>query len=139
MLGIEGVLRRRGGREGRTPSPCRAVSEHNVMTIEKALVQIQETMTAVATFESKDRGATTWTTDMHAGAAGLAMRRVFAPKSGVDGLEASSANYTTLFKALYNHSQWRQKFEKAKLFAPKSERTAKTVENEYEAELEGGE
>lgn len=103
------------------------------MNITEALTKCDETLRLAAQFQ-KDKGATVYTAEMHCTACGLAMRQVLFPKSG-DALEATSTNIGTLFHALYNHSAWRQKFEKAKLFPKKEERSLTTAMEELEAEF----
>lgn len=115
------------------------------MNIDQALAKADETLRAAAVYQSRDKGAKSYTAEMHSQAVGLAMRQVFAPKegSGLEPLAPTTANYTTMFHALYNHSAWRQKFEKkgkdgsAPLFAKKEGRTVVDMENELENEIEG--
>lgn len=102
------------------------------MDIKKALEKLAETLTQAAQF-AKDKGATTYTAEMHASACGLAMRVIFHPKQG-EALEPTNANYAAVFHAAYNHSAWRQKFEKAKLFPKKEERTFGGLMAELEEE-----
>lgn len=110
-----------------------------MMTIEDGFKKANEIMWNAATFYAKDKGATAWTAELHSTAAGLALRAVFQPKEG-QGLEASATNYGKLFHALYNHSAWRQKFEKGTderpaLFKKKEERGATSLMQELEEEM----
>lgn len=99
----------------------------------KALEKLNEILTLAAQ-AAKDKNLTTYTAEMHANACGIAMRVIFAPKQGV-GLPQTNENYAAVFHAAYNHSAWRQKFEKAKLFPKKEDRNVSTLVNELAEEL----
>ena len=103
------------------------------MTMTEALKKCGETM-ELAAQHFKDKGAV-YTSDMHATAAGLAIRQVLFPKDGSEGVEPTSSNIGTLFHALYNHSAWRQKWEKAGYFKKKEERSAQSLMQELEEEF----
>lgn len=79
----------------------------------------------------KDKGASAYTAALHSSAAGIAIARAF---EGDDALELTPKNVTTLFHALYNHSAWRQKWEKAGLFAKASERSLDGLVEDLDSE-----
>lgn len=76
-----------------------------------------ETMMLVAQ-ALKDRGATSYKAEMHVTAMAIAIEKVVKA-----GMEVSRENMTAVIHALYNHSAWRQKFEKAGVFAKAGDRT----------------
>ena len=109
------------------------------MKIEVALKKVDETMQLCARHYA-DVGVKVYSADKHTNAAGLALKKVLAPAALADGtpadaVELTSANLAMLFHALYNHSAWRQKFEKAGLFEKKSERTVGDAIAELEEEV----
>lgn len=102
-------------------------------TLEKAKDAAAKDMELIAT-SYKDKGKLTYTAELHCEAVGFVMRKAFFPKSG-DALEPTSANFAAMVHALYNHSAWRQKWEKKKLFAKKEARTFETSMDELEEEF----
>ena len=98
------------------------------MTIKEALAKLADTLEKAAR-HYKDKGKLVYSTEDHANSVGFAMRQIFHPKEG-EGLESTGANYASVFLAAYNHSAWRQKFERLDIF-PKKE--AKTFENAVSA------
>lgn len=91
------------------------------MSLENALKKASEIMVNAATHYAKDLGEKKYSVEMHAEASGYAMRVLFAPKrEDAERLPQTDANYAAVFHALYNHSAWRQKHEKAKLFEAQS-------------------
>ena len=115
----------------------------NVMTLENALKKAAVLMDDMAKHAAIDLGEKKYSVELHAEAAGYAMRVLFHPKgvktdadgNAVNVLEPTTANFASLFHGLYNHSHWRQKFERAGYFA-------KTEKNPYAAgrfDEEGGE
>lgn len=59
----------------------------------------------------KDKGYTAYEARLHAALVG----RIIANRLN-DGMQANDKNFAALFHALYNHSAWRQKFEKEGIF-----------------------
>lgn len=99
------------------------------MTIQEAKGKAQENV-VLAARHFKDKGRTSYTADLHALSVGL------ATKKAIDGgLEGSAANYAELYKALGNHSAWRQKLEKLGIFASASARTVDSSMAELEEEM----
>lgn len=103
------------------------------MDMKTALEKVSEIM-KLAAQHAKDKGAIAWSAEAHATAAGYCLRVVFQPKDG-QGLEPTAANYAGMFHALYNHSAWRQKFEKAGIFAKQGERSLAGLVGELEEEF----
>lgn len=94
-----------------------------------ALKNAAETMKLGAQVQ-KDEGRTAYKAEMHAALAGHAMAKELAA-----GLEPTAGNLAAMFHALYNHSAWRQKFEKDGIF-PKAEERAKGGLADLLSELE---
>jgi hypothetical protein len=74
-----------------------------------------------------DRGQKSYTTEMHAACAGKAIESVQAAKEAAQAGQTerkplTAAEFAALFHALYNQSAWRQKFEKAGVFAAATKR-----------------
>lgn len=65
-----------------------------------------------------DRGQKVYTVEIHCAVAGKAMCEV----AKVHGQPLTGAETAALFHALYNHSAWRQKLEKEKVFTPLAKR-----------------
>lgn len=78
----------------------------------------------------KDKGATSYTAELHASACGFAIAKTLKA-----GMEVNSANCGALFHALYNQSAWRQKFEKAGIFAKVGERSLESLVDSLEEEM----
>jgi len=103
------------------------------MDKQQALKKCDETL-RLAAQHWKDKGARAYTAEMHSTACGLAMRQVFFPANG-EAFEPTATNVADVFHALYNHSAWRQKFEKAGLFPKKEDRSAVSLMQELEEEF----
>jgi hypothetical protein len=84
-----------------------------------------ETMTLAAQAFA-DRGQKSYTTEMHAACAGKALesvqREMIAKTPEGERQVLNAAELAALFHALYNQSAWRQKFEKAGVFAAATKR-----------------
>jgi uncharacterized protein (DUF2147 family) len=107
----------------------------NVMKIEDALKKAADMMVMGAKAE-KDRGAVTWTADLHVQVCGFIIRVLFNPKNpDAPRLEQTGDNYARVFYALYNQSAWRQKFEKAEIFAKAAGKSFESKMNELEEEF----
>lgn len=104
------------------------------MQIKDAIAKAAEIM-KLAAQHGKDKGKIAWAAEDHATAAGYCLRVVFHPKDGKDALEPTAANYAAMFHALYNHSAWRQKFEKDGIFAKAGERSLASTVSELEEEF----
>jgi hypothetical protein len=111
------------------------------MTIQEMIKKAGDTMTLAAQAFA-DRGQKSYTTEMHAACAGKAIAGVQAAKvkeltdsaqSDTDML-LTAAELAAMFHALYNQSAWRQKFEKAGVFAAATKRA--TTFEEYAAQLD---
>tara|TARA_R110000868_G_scaffold40556_2_gene139838 strand:+ start:1518 stop:1838 length:321 start_codon:yes stop_codon:yes gene_type:complete len=101
--------------------------------IKKVLAKASETMTLAAQ-HYKDKGATKYTAELHCGSVGYAMAQAVK-----GGMEANSANLGAMVHALYNHSAWRQKFEKAGIFEKAQERSFENMAAGLEEEFGGSE
>jgi hypothetical protein len=88
------------------------------MTIQEMIKKACETM-QLAAQAFADRGQKAYTTEMHAACAGKALETV--QKAKEEG-PLSAAEFAALMHALYNQSAWRQKFEKAGVFAAAGKR-----------------
>jgi len=86
------------------------MTNQNTGKIEEALKVGAETLELVARAQA-DKGVRSYSAALHAAACGIAFEKAIQ-----GGLEPTRANMTALFHALYNHSAWRQKFTKMKLF-----------------------
>lgn len=87
------------------------------MTTQEKIAKAAETM-KVAAQAFVDRGQKTYTAEIHCACAGKSL----AVAQGEEKLTATDA--AALFHALYNHSAWRQRFEKAGLFATATKRVS---------------
>ncbi len=112
------------------------------MTLEYALKKASEILYLAAERQAKDKKAQAYTAAIHSEGVGYAMRVLFHPKDdAADRLEPSTKNFIAVFHALYNHSAWRQKFEKGKdattpaLFKKADKRDVTAVESELEEEF----
>lgn len=79
---------------------------------------LAETMELVARAQA-DKGVKVYTAATHAAGVGIGMSKALQA-----GMEPSRENMTALFHAGYNHSAWRQKFEKAGIFPTAAKRPA---------------
>lgn len=100
----------------------------------KKVIETAASNLELAAKHFKDKGATAYTAELHASACGYALAKALK-----DGMEPTSTNLGALFHAVYNQSAWRQKFEKAKLFPKKEERSLDTLVNDLEKEMDGEE
>jgi hypothetical protein len=104
------------------------------MTIQEMIKKACETM-QLAAQAFADRGQKSYTTEMHAACAGKAINIIMQDRAREIGDEIeksqacasvtvtlSAAELAALFHALYNQSAWRQKFEKAGIFAAATKR-----------------
>lgn len=99
--------------------------------MKKVLAKAAETMTLAAQ-HYKDKGQKKYTAELHCGSVGFAIAQAVK-----DGMEPTSANFGAMVHALYNHSAWRQKFEKAELFEKAQERSLESLTAGLEEEFGG--
>lgn len=89
----------------------------------------------------KDKGETKYTAEKHASSVGYCLKQaltkpVIVEKAEV-AMEVTTQNLGDLFHALYNHSAWRQKFEKADIFPKATERSLAGITDELDVEMDG--
>ena len=88
------------------------------MTLQDAITMAGTTLELSAR-AFKDKGFESYEAKCHAAACGRAIAKAIG-----GGMEPNQANLGGLFQAIYNHSAWRQKFEKLGIYTKAGDKVA---------------